>query len=118
LIVLLVFGVPVAAVTTERSGRAIPRVKYALSLIGLIAYGAVARVVAESGVFVGQSMGNFVIVYLLGLLVLLFNYNRAVVRRLRDAGHGKGLAYAGVVPVLNLLLAVYLLVRPGVTAQK
>ena len=32
-------------------------------------------------------------------------------------GHGKGLAYAGVVPVLNVVLAVYLLVRPGARAE-
>ena len=59
------------------------------------------RAVAGSGALDGQSVAMFVLVYLLGLLVLLFFYNRAVVCRLRDAGHGKGLAYAGVVPMLK-----------------
>ena len=117
LIVLLVFGVPVAAVATEKSGRAIPRGRYALWFLGVVAYGTVARVVAESGVLGDQGGAIFALVYLLGLLVLLFFYNRAVVRRLRDVGHGKGLAYAGAVPMLNLLLAVYLLVRRGATAR-
>ena len=52
---------------TEKSGRAIPRGRYALWLLGLIAYGAVAQVVAESGVVGGQSAAIFVLVYLLGL---------------------------------------------------
>ena len=117
LIVLLVFGVPVAAVATERSGRTIPRGSYALWLLGLVAYGPVMRAVAWSGGLAGSEMGTFALIFLLGLLVLLFFYNRAVVRRLRDAGHEKRLAYAGVVPFLNVLLAVYLLVKPGATGR-
>lgn len=117
LIVLLVLGVPVAAVATERSGRAIPRGRYALCLLGVVAYGVVARAIVHIGVLGDHGAAIFAVVYVLGLLVLLFFYNRAVVRRLRDAGHGKGLAYAGVVPVLNVLLAAYLLVRPGATGR-
>ena len=113
LIVLLVFGVPVVAVATERSGRAIPRGKYALWWVGLFAYGAIAKVVIDSGVLVDESAAVFVLVYFLGLALLLFLYNRAVVQRLRDAGHGKALAYVGVVPFVNLLLAIYLLFRPS-----
>ena len=80
-------------------------------LLGLVAYGPVMQAAAWSGGLAGSEMGVFALVFILGMLVLLFFYNRAVVRRLRDAGHEKGLAYAGVVPVLNLLLAVYLLVK-------
>ena len=80
LIVLLMFGVPVAAVATERSGCAIPRGRYALWLLGVVAYGVVARVVVESGMVAGQSAAIFVVIYLLGLLVLGFFYSRAVVQ--------------------------------------
>jgi hypothetical protein len=55
----------------------------------------------------------FALAILVGLLPVACLYNRAVARRLRDVGHGKALAYVGLIPFVNVAVAVYLLIKPS-----
>jgi hypothetical protein len=103
LVILIFFGVPVLAIATERSDRILTRGGYGLWLSGTLLFG-----------LVGQQLnfGSATLFVIACGLLIHFLYNRAVALRPREAGHGKGLAYLGILPLLKILLAIYLLVRP------
>jgi hypothetical protein len=109
---LLIFGRPALAIVTERFGRTIPRGRFALWLTGAAAcciFGGEIPINVRGPTGAPAPLGLAIFV---GLLSVVFFYNRAVVRRLRDAGHGKALAYFGLIPFVNVAVAVYLLIKP------
>lgn len=118
LIALVLFiGVPAVAVYREKSELTMRRRDFVLWVVlYLIVLPVVANIVAK----IMPSLAVDGVLVLVGLWVAYIFYQR-VVRRARDAGMGKRIAYIGAIPVANLVVFVILMVtrsaQPGGTAQ-
>jgi uncharacterized membrane protein YhaH (DUF805 family) len=110
LIVLLVILMPVIAVATERSGKKLPRRKFALWIAAWVAVFLLSHIPAGA---IGIIAVPVALVLLLAWCVAVFFFYRAIVQRLRDAGHGKALGFVAIVPMLGLLVIAYLLFKPA-----
>jgi len=118
LIVISIFGIPAIAVKTERSGKAISRTKFLSWVLGWIAYIVIMRVVGGIGIVSETAAPLFIGLQFLGMLVYFTLYYRLMVKRLRNAGQGKTLAYLAIVPIANILIPIYLLFAPPRTAEQ
>lgn len=118
LIALVLFiGVPAVAVYREKSELTMRRRDFVFWVVlYLIVLPVVANIVAK----IMPSLAVDGVLVLVGLWVAYIFYQR-VVRRARDAGMGKRIAYIGAIPVANLVVFVILMVtrsaQPGGTAQ-
>ncbi len=118
LIALVLFiGVPAVAVYREKSELTMRRRDFVLWVVlYLIVLPVVANIVAK----IMPSLAVEGVLVLVGLWIAYIFYQR-VVRRARDAGMGKRIAYIGAIPVANLVVFVILMVtrsaQPGGTAQ-
>ena len=118
LIALVLFiGVPAVAVYREKSELTMRRRDFVLWVVlYLIVLPVVANIVAK----IMPSLAVDGVLVLVGLWIAYIFYQR-VVRRARDAGMGKRIAYIGAIPVANLVVFVILMVtrsaQPGGTAQ-
>ena len=118
LIALVLFiGVPAVAVYREKSELTMRRRDFVLWIVlYLIVLPVVANIVAK----IMPSLAVEGVLVLVGLWIAYIFYQR-VVRRARDAGMGKRIAYIGAIPVANLVVFVILMVtrsaQPGGTAQ-
>ncbi len=118
LIALVLFiGVPAVAVYREKSDLTLGRRDFVLWVVlYLIVLPVVANVVAK----IMPSLAVDGVLVLVGLCIAYIFYQR-VVRRARDAGKGKRIAYVGAIPLANLVVFVILMVtrsaQPGDTAQ-
>ncbi len=96
LFVLSVFWVPVLAIATERSEKLLPRLKFLWWVLGIGFCAAGLDIIAETSGLASASEDGFPLVaFLLWFVILIgeFVFYRVAVQRLRDAGHGKGLAH-------------------------
>jgi len=108
IILLAIFGVPLVAVALERSNKRISRKEFLLWAIGIVASSAALNFVLRE--LFGMA-GT--VVWFIAFLAASYFYQQALVRRARDAGHGKTLAYLAVIPVLNIAIMIYLLIKPS-----
>jgi uncharacterized membrane protein YhaH (DUF805 family) len=111
LILLLLFIViPVAAVWTENTEKRAKRKVFGVWMVAVL---ALSYLFGSAMPFVGRipdpnlifGVALFVLAGLITMQVLFF---RVLVRRVRDAGHRKSLAYLCLVPMANLGLILYL----------
>ncbi|HEY5609231.1 MAG TPA: DUF805 domain-containing protein [Alphaproteobacteria bacterium] len=108
IILLAIFGVPLIAVALERSDRRLSRKEFLLWVIGIVAGSAALNFVLRE--LFGMA-GT--VVWFIAFLAAAYFYQQALVRRARDAGHGKTLAYLAIIPVLNIAIMIYLLIKPS-----
>jgi uncharacterized membrane protein YhaH (DUF805 family) len=108
IILLAIFGVPLVAVSLERSDSRISRKEFLLWVIAIVAGSAALNFVLRE---LFGTAGT--VVWFIAFLAAAYFYQQALVRRARDAGHGKTLAYLAVIPVLNLAIMIYLLIKPS-----
>lgn len=99
--VLSFFGVPALAIATERSEKLLPRLKFLWWVLGVLVCSAVLGTIGEASGLTGERVAMFVFAMILWVLIAQFLLYRVAVQRLRDAGHGKGPAYLGIVPGLR-----------------
>ena len=114
---VLLIGVPAVAVYREKSGQTMGRRDFVLWVVlYLIVLPVVVNIVAK----IMPSLAVDGVLVLVGLCIAYIFYQR-VVRRARDAGMGKRIAYIGAIPIANLVVFVILMVtrsaRPGDTAR-
>lgn len=100
------FAIPVAAVATENSGHRLRRGPYAAQLALVIALVVPALLLTRYVGLTGLAL----------LMAIVFWFYRMIVKRARDSGLGKGICYAAVIPLVNLIVAIYLLFRPSAAA--
>jgi uncharacterized membrane protein YhaH (DUF805 family) len=117
LVVLLVMlGVPLVATVTENSGRCDPRGAFVWWVVGLV-IGCPALTLILGAV----ADANGRMIAFLASAAFAFVYQQALVRRARDAGQSKTLAYIAVIPVVSLGVMIYLLFKgtaPGAGAPQ
>jgi len=106
-IVIIYFLLPIIAITTEKSDRTISRTIYLYWIIGWIAYTSI-RISVDR--FAAPPELAFFVVVGAALLVYQTWYYRLMVKRLRDAGQGKSLAYVAIIPTIDIFIAIYLLI--------
>ncbi len=105
-LVVVVIVVPIVAIYRENGNLTIRRGRFALwILLYLIVAPTVVNVVAE----ILPNIAGYAIVAIIGAVITYLFYQR-VVRRARDAGKGKRIAYVGVIPVANLVVFVILMI--------
>ena len=114
-IVLVFFGLPILAVYRENSSERLLRIGF-LKWIGIyvgipILFNFVARLLLVEG---GAVLG---IALLIGL-ILVYPFYQRVVRRARDAGMGKGIAYLTIVPLVSLFTILILLFKSSIDGEK
>ncbi len=112
-----VFGLPILAVRKERTDIRISRIRYAgwlLAVLFVIPF-AVGVLAVLMGIPEGaEALG------ILSFIALAYPFFQRVVRRARDAGRGKAIAYWAIVPVVSvvaLLLLLFLPPKPSVNAE-
>ncbi len=119
IIVLLVtaiyVGIPVVATLREDSGRTTSRGEFIAWIVGvflLLPFGGVL-VGTLISTFLPPIIGSAVPALLwLACIVLFYPLQQHVVRRLREAGFGKDMAYLSVIPVVNVAFFLFLAVMP------
>ena len=108
-LIVVVIVAPIVAIYRENGNLTIRRGRFALwVLLYLIVAPTVVNVVAE----ILPNIAGYAIVAIVGAVVTYLFYQR-VVRRARDAGKGKRIAYVGVIPIANLVVFVILMVVPS-----
>lgn len=107
-VLVIVIAVPIVAVYRENSDLTIRRGRFALwVLLFLIVAPTAANVVME----VLPHIAVYAVLGVIGGVITYLFYQR-VVRRARDAGKGKRIAYIGVIPIVNLIVFVILMAVP------
>ena len=105
-LIVVVIVAPIVAIYRENGNLTIRRGRFALwVLLYLIVAPTVVNVVAE----ILPDIAGYAIVAIIGAVVTYLFYQR-VVRRARDAGKGKRIAYVGVIPIANLVVFVILMI--------
>lgn len=107
-IIVVMIAVPIVAIYRENSDLTMRRGRFALwVLLFLIVAPTVVNVVGE----ILQNIAVYAVLGAIGAVITYLFYQR-VVRRARDAGKGKRIAYIGVIPVVNLVVFVILMAVP------
>lgn len=114
---VILIGVPAVAVYRENSGLTMRRWPFVLWVaLYLIVLPAVFGIVAQ----LLPGLATDVVLVVAGAWFVYVFYQR-LVRRAREAGKGKRIAYVGTIPLANLVVFVILMVtrsaQPGGTAQ-
>ena len=105
-LIVVVIVAPIVAIYRENGNLTIRRGRFALwVLLYLIVAPTVVNVVAE----ILPNIAGYAIVAIIGAVITYLFYQR-VVRRARDAGKGKRIAYVGVIPIANLVVFVILMI--------
>lgn len=112
-IVASVYAPLIIAVATERSGRRASRRTYLLAfLVGMVVP------VASTMLLEGRTDDQQVfLVWLVVVVAIQAWFYRVLVRRARDAGHAKSLAYWALFPIIGFFICVYLLFPAGTLAK-
>jgi hypothetical protein len=96
-IFILVFAIPIIGTRNENTNKTIGRLRF-------LAWFVLALLL----LFIGFAGGLSIIIVAVFFIFSYF-FQQAVVRRARDAGYSKRLAYWAIVPVANLCICIYLL---------
>lgn len=113
LIAAIPFGIPIWATASERTQKTLSRRDFLTWVLLLWVLIPVAASIARDA---GGPIASLAVLVLAAFL--LFFYQQALVRRAREAGQPKKLAYLAIVPLLNIVIALYLLVKsPGPPAE-
>lgn len=103
-------ALPFVVTAVEHSGKVVPRGRFALWFLAIFVVLPIAAAVTTA------VQRAFVLLWWPAGMIAIYLYQRVVVRRCRDAGLPKAVAYLGGVPVLNLALGIYLLLKPSAAA--
>jgi uncharacterized membrane protein YhaH (DUF805 family) len=113
LIILLIFSIPVAAVATESSNKTTSRRNLSFWILGIFVIcnvtSFVTYLVTKDGKF--SNLSVFII-----FMIASFPLYQRYVRRARDAGMGKTIAYISILPVANLVCPIILLFKSSAEA--
>lgn len=104
-LILLAF-VQIAVIYKENTTKVVDRKHFLLIFSTSLAAGVAIGLAGELDVINSRTHGVLFIVF---LIIYLFYFYRAVVRRARDAGHSKSIAYLTVIPIINIIIFLYLL---------
>ena len=111
LILLFMIGLPALAVAKEDTELLTSRREF---LLWITAYIGVPMIIG----LVGGLLGDDGISQLIGLVfvfAVIYPLYQRYVRRARDAGMGKNIAYLSIIPVVAFLTTIILLVKPSRT---
>lgn len=106
LIILLIFGIPLAAVATESSNKTTSRRNLSFWILGVFVVCNVTFAVTYL-VTNDEKMSNFAV--FIFFIITSFPLYQQYVRRAREAGKGKTIAYISILPVANLVCPIILL---------
>lgn len=107
LLVLFILGIPAIAIALEHSGAVIGRKIFIYWIIGyVLSLNAVGFALG----FIFEQPVSIIISVLFGVLATFVLY-QAMVKRARDAGHGKGIVYLAIIPGVSLVVIIYLLFK-------
>lgn len=114
-VILILFGLPILAVYRENSSERLLRIGF-LKWIGIYVgipflFNFVAGLLQVGEVAVSG------IAVLIGL-ILVYPFYQRVVRRARDAGMGKGIAYLTIIPLVNLFTMLILLFKSSIDREE
>jgi len=101
--------VAVAAVWSERSTKRLKRLPFVGWFVWLIAVWVLLSFFTWSFVI---DTGQFLVVLAFFLAPFAYPAYRWIVRRARDAGIGKWIAYISIVPILNIIPFAFLALKP------
>jgi hypothetical protein len=96
-ILLLLFGIPFLATYSENSGRRIGRGQFALWLLSIL--------ILSSFSSLADDLKFILCLFILGL-AWTFLFQQALVRRVRDSGNSKSLAYIAIIPLVNIFIYI------------
>lgn len=104
LVIICVIAAPMAyfGVARENSGRRVTRGSYTLTFLGLFFAVMLTQIVADQMHFETIAQGASFIYLLIEFYLL-----RLTVRRLRDMGRGRNLAYLCLIPYLGILVHLW-----------
>lgn len=106
--VILLFVWPAIFVATERTHKTMTRLEFICWVLGFLLFG-LAIYGLQVAIGPGASSINiFLLIVNFGIAIALYRF---IVRRCRDAGHGKTLAYVAVIPLVNLVVILYLMIK-------
>jgi uncharacterized membrane protein YhaH (DUF805 family) len=116
LLLILIIGILLIAVRTENTAKRVRRRRFFVWTLAVML----------SALFIEVSLGLLsyasepillvgILTLMIGSIVLQVVFLRVVVRRVRDTGHRKRLAYIAVIPMVNLMLFIYLLFKGSST---
>lgn len=111
-IVVGIIAFAALAIETERSAKCTDRFHFIGWVVALI----IVKLTMSVNAMYGDSL-SAVGLYV-AFLVFGFLFLRSIVRRARDAGRSKRLAYLAIVPLLNFGLIAYLLFKKGTRLPK
>lgn len=103
---VILFGVPAVAVYRENSDLTMRRGPFiAWTALLVIALPVVFVIVAEAL----PGLATYIVV-LVAFACIIYVFFQRVVRRARDAGKGKRIAYIGILPLANFVVPIILMV--------
>lgn len=113
LILLIILACPVLIVATETSGKRASRRKFAVASFFWLPVICLPDVF---WLFFNLRTDVISLGFFVARIVLAIWFYRLTVRRVRDAGHQKSVAYLACLPVVNIVFFLYLLF-PGSKAD-
>jgi hypothetical protein len=118
LILLIILACPALIVATERSGKRASRRKFAVSSFFWLPLICLPDVL---WLFFNLRTDVVSVAAFIARILIAIWFYRLTVRRVRDAGHQKSVAYLACLPVVNIVFFLYLLFpssKADVTAAK
>ena len=107
--IVVAFGVPLLAIFRENSELTMSRGPFiAWTALLLFALPVVLGIVADAL----PGLATYIVLLVAGACIIYVFFQR-VVRRARDAGKGKQIAYLAVIPLVGMVVLVILMVIPS-----
>ncbi|HTY69510.1 MAG TPA: hypothetical protein VMH36_22835 [Alphaproteobacteria bacterium] len=104
-VIVALLALPFVATATENTGKVVSRHRFVVwflsTFLGIPILSSATAAVMPMAALLWWPIG----------IVVVYLYQRTVVRRCRDAGHTKALAYFGAIPLLNVAVGIYLLFK-------
>lgn len=104
------FGLPILAIRSENSGHKLDRIGF---LYWVAVYFGVPVTIAAAGEAFGAQLIASLLAFVFAIAIIYPVYQRYV-RRARDAGMGKMIAYVSVIPFVNLVTTLILLFKGSI----
>ena len=109
LAIFVMFGLPVLAIWKENSEQRLGRLKFFYWILAIVVVPFFIRVVG--GIFEAEVVPN--LLAFIFLIAIIYPVYQRVVRRARDVGMGKMIAYLSVIPLVNIVTTLILLLKPS-----